>query len=254
MRKRHLCVRHKGRFVRTTDSNHGNSVFSNLYRNRIPANLDEVWVADITCIGLASGFAYHAAIIDACSRRIVDYAVSRHIDTELALAALNAAVESRRPEPGHASIIATGVANTRVRPTGKRRSDYGLIGSMSAVGNPYDNAQAESFMKTLKVEENYLAGYETFADVESSLPVFLEDVYNARRMHTSRLSVAQTIRGSTRPASGLDSGRTLVQSQGLTPITPLSGSILREDQHADHRATLVLHRNLTLSRLLVINA
>ncbi|WP_027801950.1 integrase core domain-containing protein [Paraburkholderia dilworthii] len=56
---------------------------------------------------------------------------------------------------------------------------------MSAVGNPYDNAQAESFMKTLKVEEIYLAGYETFADVTSRLPVFLEDVYNARRMHSS---------------------------------------------------------------------
>jgi putative transposase len=62
---------------------------------------------------------------------------------------------------------------------------YGLIGSMSAVGNPYDNAQAESFMKTLKVEEIYLAGYVTFADVTSRLPVFLEDVYNARRMHSS---------------------------------------------------------------------
>jgi putative transposase len=56
---------------------------------------------------------------------------------------------------------------------------------MSAVGNPYDNAQAESFMKTLKVEEIYLSGYETFADVTSRLPAFLEDVYNARRVHSS---------------------------------------------------------------------
>jgi putative transposase len=67
-------------------------------------------------------------------------------------------------------------------------SRYGLTGSMSAVGNQYDNAQAESFMKTLKVEEIYLSGYETFADVTSRLPVFLEDVYNARRMHSSLVS------------------------------------------------------------------
>ncbi|KAA0998243.1 IS3 family transposase [Paraburkholderia panacisoli] len=100
MRERHLSVKHRRRFVRTTDSNHSNPVFPNLYRNRIPTNPNEVWVADITYIGLASGFAYLAAIIDACSRRIVGYAVSRYIDTELALAALDAAVESRRPEPG----------------------------------------------------------------------------------------------------------------------------------------------------------
>jgi putative transposase len=56
---------------------------------------------------------------------------------------------------------------------------------MSAVGNPYDNAQAESFMKTLKVEEVYLAGYETYSDVVSRLPIFIEEVYNAKRMHSS---------------------------------------------------------------------
>jgi putative transposase len=185
MRERHLSVKHRRRFVRTTDSNHSNPVFPNLYRNRIPTNPNEVWVADITYIGLASGFAYLAAIIDACSRRIVGYAVSRYIDTELALAALDAAVESRRPEPGrciHHSDRGCQYASAAYREALGR---YGLIGSMSAVGNPYDNAQAESFMKTLKVEEIYLAGYETFADVTSRLPVFLEDVYNARRMHSS---------------------------------------------------------------------
>jgi putative transposase len=116
---------------------------------------------------------------------VIGYAISRYIDTELTLTALEAAVQTRRPQPGtcvHHSDRGAQYASANYREALKR---YGLIGSMSAVGNPYDNAQAESFMKTLKVEEVYLSGYETFADAASRLPVFIEDVYNARRMHSS---------------------------------------------------------------------
>lgn len=185
MRQYGLGAIRRRRFVRTTDSRHDCPVFPNLYRNLIPNRPDNVWVADITYVALASGFAFLAAILDACSRKVVGYAIGRHIDTELTLAALEVAVLTRKPKHGtciHHSDRGCQYASAAYRDA---LAHYGLIGSMSAVGNPYDNAQAESFMKTLKVEEVYLSGYETFADAASRLPVFIEDVYNARRMHSA---------------------------------------------------------------------
>ncbi len=95
MRANGRSIKQRKRFVRTTDSDHDSPVFPNLYRNVIPSRPDVVWVADITYIRLAVGFCYLAAILDACSRRVVGYAISRQIDTQLALAALNAAVRTR---------------------------------------------------------------------------------------------------------------------------------------------------------------
>lgn len=184
MRLTGLGIKPRKRYVRTTDSRHDNPIHPNLYRNNIPLRLDQVWVADFTYIRVAQGFCYLAVILDACSRKVVGYALSQRLDTSLALAALRSAVATRHPPPGciHHTDRGAQYASQLYR---EALEAAGLIGSMSSVGNPYHNAQAESFMKTLKVEEVYIAGYETFADVAQRLPVFIEQVYNTRRLHSA---------------------------------------------------------------------
>ena len=182
-----------------------------------------LWVADITYIAIAVGFVYLAAILDAWSRRVVGYAIGRRIDARLALAALRAAITSRQPPLGciHHSDSEYAAEDYRAE-----LEKHGLKGSMARRGNPYDNAKAESFMKTLKVEEVYLMEYDTFEDVVASRAWIAEPCH---------------VRRGARPAGWSNPRPDAFHPQGCTPDPMPSRSTISTPIH--RRGLPPLRRN-----------
>ena len=178
-----LCLRQRA-FVRTTDSRHNLMVYPNLTRKLALSNINQLWVADITYIRLLREFIYLAVLLDAFSRRCIGWAISRHIDTQLTLAALQMALRTRTIQPGLVHHSDQGVQYAATDYVAILQENKIEI-SMSRTGNPYDNAKAERFMRTLKYEEIYMNDYETLAEVRASIEHFIEAVYNRKRLHSA---------------------------------------------------------------------
>lgn len=183
MRRYGLQAHIRRRFITTTDSKHGLPVYPNVIRGMTVTAINQVWVADITYIRIGTGFVYLAVILDVFSRRVIGWAIGKSLTHRLTVAALEMAIVNRRPLPGVIHHSDRGVQYACEQYVAILKQ-HGFVISMSRTGNPYDNAFAESFMKTLKKEEVYLWEYESFVDVVERIPHFIEEVYNKKRVHS----------------------------------------------------------------------
>jgi transposase InsO family protein len=177
-----LCLRGK-KFVVTTDSKHAWGFYPNRARDMTLTNVNQLWVADITYIRLREEFAYLAVVLDAFSRRIIGWALEPHIRSELAMAALIHALRDRIVPPGLIHHSDRGVqycCGDYIH----LLQQYDIRPSMSRKGNPYDNAKAESFMKTLKFEQVDGRVYASIDEARQHIIPFLE-CYNQQRLHSA---------------------------------------------------------------------
>ena len=184
MREDNLLSIRRQPFVVTTDSNHAWRIYPNLARHVVLSEINQLWVSDITYVRLQREFIYLAVILDVYSRRVVGWSMSRQLDNGFALDALESALKQRQPAPGlihHSDRGVQYASNNYV----ERLEASGIIISMSRPGNPYDNAWAESFMKTLKAEEVDGRRYRDLDDAKSSIGTFIEEVYNRQRLHSA---------------------------------------------------------------------
>jgi transposase InsO family protein len=178
-----LCVV-KRAYKRTTNSDHSYPRFPNLVKGLAMSSLNQLWVADITYIRILTTFVYLAVILDAFSRKVIGYALSTSLEAGFALNALRMAIVRRQPPSGciHHSDQGLQYASTDYV---NQLNEHKFKISMASRGNPYENAKAESFIKTLKYEEVYLWNYQTLDDVVKRVPFFIQEVYNKKRLHSA---------------------------------------------------------------------
>lgn len=180
-----LCLRARPFVPTTTNSRHGWQVVPNLARGMILTGVNQLWVADITFLHLAEEFAFLAVVLDAFSRRVVGWALDTHLRASLAIEALEMAVTDRQPTPGSLVHHSDRGVQYACGAYSELLHLHGIQASMSRVGNPYDNAKAESFMKTLKQEEVQGLAYKDADDARRRIGAFIDTVYNTQRLHSA---------------------------------------------------------------------
>jgi putative transposase len=185
MRVRGLAARRRRRFRVTTQSQHPFPIAPNLLARQFERAVpDQAWVTDITYIPTGEGWLYLAVILDLCSRFAVGWAMSERITDDLTLDALDMALARRRPAQGllHHSDRGSQYASGDYQ---RVLAQHGIVCSMSRRGNCWDNAVAESFFATLKVELVHDATWNTRAAARRALFEYLEPFYNGRRRHSA---------------------------------------------------------------------
>jgi putative transposase len=180
-----LCVPKLSFRPPTTDARHHWYVWPNLARHLVPMAVNQLWVADITYIRMSEEFAYLAVVLDAFSRRVVGWAMAEHLRAELALSALDMAIGDRHVTPGELVHHSDQGVQYACGDYIARLERAGIQPSMSRPGCPWDNAMAESFMRTLKREEVNGQAYRDRAEAEPSIGAFIEQVYNRQRLHSA---------------------------------------------------------------------
>jgi putative transposase len=180
-----LCLRRRPFVPLTTDSRHEWRVVANLARGLVLSGLDQLWVADITYVRLQEEFAFLAVVLDAYSRRVVGWALEAHLRASLTITALQMALQTRRPAPGSLIHHSDRGVQYACREYTCLLEAHDIQPSMSRIGNPYDNAKAESFMKTLKQEEVDGRAYRDVRHAREAIGSFIEDIYNRRRLHSA---------------------------------------------------------------------
>jgi putative transposase len=180
-----LCIKKRFKPV-TTDSSHGLPVYPNLLKGTKITGINQVWAADITYVQLLHENIYLAVILDLASRKCIGWDLSRNMGSQLVMNALARALKDRWTDSMQDLVHHS---DQGVQYASKDYVDclklHHIKISMSRKGNPYDNAFAESFMKTLKYEEVYLNEYDTFEDAFTNIRHFIETVYNRKRLHSS---------------------------------------------------------------------
>tara|TARA_R110001592_G_scaffold126747_1_gene338215 strand:+ start:492 stop:1307 length:816 start_codon:yes stop_codon:yes gene_type:complete len=185
MRKAGIQANRRAKFrISTTDSNHNSPIAPNLLEQDFSTEtLNQVWLTDITYIPTKEGFTYLAAFVDLHSRKIVGWRTSRHIDSNLVVAALDQALAIRTPKAGLIIHSDRGSQYASEHFRG-RLNCHRLVQSMSRRGNCYDNAPMESFFKSYKTEEVQEI-YDTHEHATRCVSEYIEGFYNPIRLHSS---------------------------------------------------------------------
>jgi len=166
---------------RTTNSRHKLQVFPNLIKGIIPWFPHHIWVGDITYVQLPNGFCYVAIVLDVFTKKVVGWSIALNMEKELVMDAMTMALKNGTPFFFHSDRGGQYCATDHIQLL--ETSNVKI--SMADTGVSVDNPFAESFNKTLKVEEVYLKNYESFDEAKVSIGKFINDVYHAKRLHQS---------------------------------------------------------------------